>query len=68
MTRRAFRQVDTEKFQNRRREMGLTLADLAQRLKAGTSTVHAWEMGKANPHPRHLKTLMQVMGKDILCV
>ena len=63
---RGYAAIDLEKFSARRRASGRTLKELAALLGVATSTVNAWELGKATPHPCHLKALFAVVGDDIL--
>jgi transcriptional regulator with XRE-family HTH domain len=45
-----------------RREAGLTLADVANRLGVSKPTVWAWEKGKARPLPERMAAIAQALG------
>lgn len=56
-----------EKFQNEklkalRLEKGMTIDQVAYRIKAGKATVSRWETGQNAPRPRHLKALTKMFG------
>ena len=46
-----------------RKAKGWTQTDLAQELGVSMSTVQSWERG-AQPRPRHLRRLAEVLGVD----
>ena len=45
-----------------RREAGLTLADVAERLGVSKPTVWAWEKGKARPLPERMEAIAAALG------
>ncbi|OBV11168.1 helix-turn-helix domain-containing protein [Erythrobacter dokdonensis] len=45
-----------------RREAGLTLADVANRLSVSKPTVWAWEKGKARPLPERMEAIAEALG------
>ena len=45
-----------------RREAGMTLADVAQRLGVSKPTVWAWEKGKARPLPERMAAIAEALG------
>jgi transcriptional regulator with XRE-family HTH domain len=45
-----------------RREAGLTLADVAERLGVSKPTVWAWEKGKARPLPERMGAIAEALG------
>lgn len=45
-----------------RMALGLTLEELAGRLKVSTATVSAWETGRYTPHPRMIPKLARLLG------
>lgn len=47
-----------------RREAGLTLADVAERLGVSKPTVWAWEKGKARPLPERMEAIAEALGAD----
>jgi transcriptional regulator with XRE-family HTH domain len=47
-----------------RREAGLTLADVANRLGVSKPTVWAWEKGKAKPLPERTDAIAEALGVD----
>jgi len=50
------------RINRRRREAGLTLADVAARLGVSKPTVWAWEKGKARPLPERLDAIAAALG------
>ena len=47
-----------------RREAGLTLADVAERLGVSKPTVWAWEKGKARPLPERMAAIAEALGAE----
>jgi transcriptional regulator with XRE-family HTH domain len=47
-----------------RREAGLTLADVAERLGVSKPTVWAWEKGKARPLPERMGAIAEALGAE----
>ena len=64
-TRRGYAKLDHASFSSRRVGMGHSLAELAKVLGVSTSTVHAWEAGRASPHPCHVPKIVEIMGKEV---
>ena len=52
------------KLNRQRRELGLTLEQVASALGVSKPTVWAWEKGKARPLPERLTAIAQVLGVD----
>lgn len=50
------------KLNRLRREAGMTLADVAQRLGVSKPTVWAWEKGKARPLPERMAAIAEALG------
>lgn len=45
---------------------GMSIAELAARLKVDASTVGAWETGRNNPRPKMYPKLARILGIDPL--
>jgi transcriptional regulator with XRE-family HTH domain len=58
--------LDTEKFQQKRKELELTQRKVAKILGVKYSVVNAWERGRASPRPKNLQKIVELLGKDVL--
>jgi transcriptional regulator with XRE-family HTH domain len=65
MSRRVLRGFSAERFVAARRRSGLSVSDLSRLARVGTSTVHAWEAGRATPQIDLLARIMQILGTPI---
>ena len=48
-----------------RMKAGMTQVELAKRLNVTQGTVGAWEVGIANPKPKNMVTLCEILKLDI---
>lgn len=55
-------QFQSEKLKEIRLDKGLTIEQVAVRLKANKSSVSRWETGESAPRPRHIKQLTKMFN------
>ncbi|MEE3067429.1 MAG: helix-turn-helix transcriptional regulator [Actinomycetota bacterium] len=65
MSRRVLRGFSPDRFGAARRRTGLSVQDVSRLAGVGTSTVHAWEAGRATPLIDLLARVMQILETPI---
>lgn len=56
--------MDPQEIRERRQKLGITIAELAERIGVATSIVSRWENGQRKPHQLRVGPLRHALGLD----